>query len=305
MSMAGAQARLDKAALERFLLKREPKLARIVARFTHDLANAITYEQIRNALLSGEIDEAWMKKLRVAYSEFIINTIKPEWEQGVIAGGAWTKAGDGFVFDPMQVQVREWAQNRAASLVTDIQDQQRRAIGALVERAIGSEGMGVDNLAMVIRPIVGLYPAQVVANARYYERVRATMLKNHPKTPVDRIEARARKSAARYAEWQHRARAAMIARTELVTAYNAGRFYSVGQAVKQGLLPEVEKVWVTALDERVCDECKALEGVRVGYDAAFTKDPKKARYSEGLFPPLHPRCRCVVTYEEIEGEMSR
>jgi len=301
--MAGAQAKLDKKALEDFLLKREPALARIVARFTHDLADAITYEQIRNALLSGALDEAWLKKLRVAYSDFILSSIVPEWEKGVQAGGAYTKTADGFVFDPQQVAITQWAQNRAASLVVDIEDQQRRAIGALVEHAVNNEGLGVDQLAMVIRPIIGLYPAQVVANARYYDLVRRTLIKNHPKTPVERLEDRARKSAARYAEWQHRARAAMIARTELVTAYNAGRYYSVGQAVAQGYLPPVEKVWVTALDERVCDDCKALEGVRVGYDAAFTSNPKKARYSEGLFPPLHPRCRCVVTYEEKLGEV--
>jgi len=301
--MASVQARLDKAALERFLLKREPQLARIVARFTKDLANAITYAQIRQALLSGAIDEAWLQKLRVAYSEFIVNTIVPEWEQGVLAGGSYVQLGNKFVFDPQQVAIRQWAQNRAAELVVDIEDQQRRAIRALVDHAVSSEGMSVDQLAMVIRPIVGLYPSQVVANARYYELVRKTLIKNHPQTPVDRIEERARKAAARYAESQHRARAAMIARTELVTAYNAGRYYSVGQAVDQGLLSPVDGVWVTALDERVCEHCKALEGMRVSYGTAVTMVKRRSQMTPVIFPPLHPRCRCVVTYEEKFGEV--
>ena len=204
--MASNQARLDKAALERFLLKREPQLARIVARFTRDLSNAVTYAQIRHALLSGEVDEAWLQKLRVAYSEFILTTIAPQWELAVLAGAERGQFPESFVFDPTQAAIREWAETRAADLVVDIEDQQRMAIRKLVKHALDSDGMSVDQLAMVIRPIVGLYPAQVVANARYYDLVRRTLIKNHPQTPIERLENRARTAAARYAESQHRAR---------------------------------------------------------------------------------------------------
>ena len=64
------------------------------------------------------------------------------------------------------------------------------------------------------------------------------------------------------------------------------------------MLPKVECVWVTALDDRVCDSCKALEGMRVDYGGAYTAVKRKKQMVSVMFPPLHPRCRCVATYEE-------
>lgn len=60
------------------------------------------------------------------------------------------------------------------------------------------------------------------------KRLQDTLTRMHPRTSTERINERARHAAARYAERQHRSRAASIARTELVASYNAGRHYAVG-----------------------------------------------------------------------------
>ncbi|MBC7128401.1 MAG: minor capsid protein [Thermoplasmatales archaeon] len=69
-------------------------------------------------------------------------------------------------------------------------------------------------------------------------------------------------------------RADMIARTETIRAYNEA-------AVNQYKENEISKwIWVTAFDERTCDECAALDGTEHDYN-----DER---------PPAHPLCRCAV-----------
>ena len=40
-----------------------------------------------------------------------------------------------------------------------------------------------------------------------------------------------------------------------------------------------------------------LNGKVVGFDDKFFN----SKYDTGELPPLHPRCRCVIIYREIEG----
>ncbi len=72
-----------------------------------------------------------------------------------------------------------------------------------------------------------------------------------------------------------RSRAETIARTETMYAFNVA---SKTQYDRYGV-EEVE--WLTAYDERVCDECGPLNG-------------KKFKRDEAPDCPLHPNCRCVL-----------
>ena len=51
-----------------------------------------------------------------------------------------------------------------------------------------------------------------------------------------------------------------------------------------------EMVWTTAGTNRVCSRCMELRGRVVG----TTED------SGVTIPPLHPRCRCTIMYQEVE-----
>jgi len=70
-------------------------------------------------------------------------------------------------------------------------------------------------------------------------------------------------------------RAKMIARTEIINAYNQGKMNMYRQA---GL---TQYEWLTALDERTCEECTELDG-------------KVFDIGNGQVPPIHPNCRCTT-----------
>lgn len=77
-------------------------------------------------------------------------------------------------------------------------------------------------------------------------------------------------------------RAQSIAVTETTRAYaQGGRM--VQEALRRGGV-EMERIWNTSGDERVCDICGPLDGV-----------PERdwGLHSDG--PPAHPNCRCWVT----------
>lgn len=116
------------------------------------------------------------------------------------------------------------------------------------------------------------------------------------------VERKAREAAGRYAARQQRTRAETIARTEMATAYNEGNDQYVRQAMRRGQMPRMVKVWSTADDGHVCSACEDLEGVEVGMDDEFKVTVGKRVHREvaTLLPPLHPRCKCAILYEEAE-----
>lgn len=81
-------------------------------------------------------------------------------------------------------------------------------------------------------------------------------------------------------------RAELIARTESMTAVNAGTREAWHQAVDDGLLPPTaRRQWIATLDEGVCPLCEALDG---------RETDMEGEYEPGVEgPPLHPRCRCT------------
>ena len=292
-----------KQQLERFIDDREPRLARLVARETSRMSESISYKDITDALLSGDISEEWLEKWRVLYSEFVIKYLVPVWHEAFEESVKQINARyPKFLFDPNTKEIQDWVADRGAMLVTNVVDQQREALRGVVGRAVQLQSrMTVDELAKVIRPMVGLYPAQAVANLKYYDFVKQGMIERHPRTSLEKIEERARRAAARYAGVQHRARAMTIARTELASAYNTGEYFSVMQAQEKDYIGMVEKEVITARDDRVCDFCKSLDGKRFRMDENMPTPRGVSSYSMGLTPPFHPRCRCVIAYEEVEA----
>jgi SPP1 gp7 family putative phage head morphogenesis protein len=82
-------------------------------------------------------------------------------------------------------------------------------------------------------------------------------------------------------------RASMIARTEVMSAANAGQRESWAQAITQGLLSsENKKMWIATAGDLSCPECAVLDGEITSVDGEYP-DPG----ADG--PPLHPNCRCT------------
>jgi SPP1 gp7 family putative phage head morphogenesis protein len=75
-------------------------------------------------------------------------------------------------------------------------------------------------------------------------------------------------------------RAMMIARTETIRAFHQATIQEYRNWAIEGVYVKAE--WMTAGDDRVCDECNSLQG------KIFTLDE-----IEPLIP-LHPNCRCIA-----------
>lgn len=285
---AGAGAVLEQ--LRAFLDTAEPELVALLVHLWGHQGRAITYAALRDAILRGDLDASMVEAWQQEYVRFVRDHLAPAWDAAMDAAARQLAPGVIWRFDPMGDGVRQWTENRAADFVTSVTSDQIEGLRAVVRMAAGLEAAGVDELARVIRPMVGLYHGQTVANLNYYN----TLLAHG----VD-LE-RARYLAAQYAGRQHRYRAWMIARTELTFAYNQGAWYGTKQAQEQGLLPEVVKEWSTAADERTCPACGALDGMRRAMDDPFPIQTNLTDPQAKLMPPAHPNCRCAVKFVEVE-----
>ena len=278
--------------LRAFLDTKEPQLVKFLIHTWNTQGRAITYKELREAILIGEIDEKLLDDWQQDYSRFVKKYLLPAWQEAVEAGAEEIKEKyPDWYFNPMSSGIRSWTEIRSADFVTNSTQTQIEGIRAVVYRAANIENISVDELARVIRPMVGLTARQATSNLRYYENLRNNGVS----------EKRAKDLSVRYAARQHRYRGYNIARTELAFAYNKGADDAVRQAQAAGYMGETVKEWSTALDERVCDTCRALEGKRIAMDDEFDFKTRLEYREPGIkrTPPAHPSCRCAVKYVEI------
>lgn len=276
--------------LRSFLDKNEPGLVRFLLNTWNSQGNAITYKELREAILNGDLDPKLLEEWMQDYSRFVVKYLHPQWEEAMIVANTALEAKyPAWYFNPMADGVRNWVDTHAAEFVTNVTTTQIEALRAVVQRAAVLEDMSVDELSRAIRPMIGLTKPQATANMNYYEKLRASGVS--PK--------QAREKSIRYAARQHRQRAYTVARTELASAYNQGAYEGTKQAQAAGLIGAVVKVWCTADDERVCSICGSLEGVEVAMDDDFNGASRS--WSTRRTAPAHPGCRCAIIYNEISA----
>ena len=280
---------------------------RWLVRFWKDQAAVFTYAELRKLVSEdGEADrlyQTWFQD----YSKLLSDKITPMWKEAFLAGAHShpTITSAGFEVNTSATNVREWILERGAELVTNVTEQQVDAIKyVLAESRVAR--MSTAETAQYIRPIIGLTKPQASANLRYYNSMKDRLREDHPRMTDASIEKKARIAAAKYAEKQQRTRAETIARTEAAYAYNYGNDTAIRQAVEQGKIPIMRKIWSTAADGHVCGACEDLEGTEIDMDKDFsvTIGKKVKRTLSAPVPPLHPRCKCAVMYEET-GEYKR
>lgn len=270
--------------LRSYLDENEPGLVRILVNTWQSQGKAITYKELREAILNGDISQKYLQDWIQDYSRLVAEHMMPAWEQAIIAAAKLKEEKYPlWNFDPMASGVRSWAQNHAAEFVTNVTTSQIEGLRAVVRRAAVLEDMTVDELSRAIRPMIGLTKPQAAANMKYYE----TLIANGTK------KSRALELAQTYAARQHRYRAYSIARTELSDAYSQGAYEGTKQAQAAGYMGRAEAEWCTADDERKCPYCGSLEGKTVDLDEGFDL-PNGRR-----LPPAHPGCRCSYLIREV------
>ena len=272
-----------------------------IAGFWRDQATVITYGELMSIVTDEDVPKKIFNDWFKDYSKLLSSKMTPLWREAMMAAANNNPlAADlGVGFNPADYYVREWITTRSGMLVTACLDEQREAIRYIIGEAKSNLWTPAET-ARYIRPTIGLTEQQTAANQRYYNTVKEQTRENHPRMTNEAVERKAREAAGRYAAKQQRTRAETIARTEMAMAYNEGNDQYVRQAMRSGLLPVMRKVWATAKDGHVCGACEDLEGVEVGMDDQFkvTIGKRVNRELATLLPPLHPRCKCVIMYEE-------
>nr|DAU76871.1 MAG TPA: minor capsid protein [Caudoviricetes sp.] len=276
-----------------YLNAAEPELVYWLQNLWQHQGKAITYKELREAILSGDLTKGMIDAWQQDYSKFVVDYVEPTWLDAMEAANQ--QLSDKFPlysFDPMTEGVKQWTHRAGAMFVTRSTEEQIKGLRAVVKKAAQMENMSVDELSHIIRPMVGLTWQQSIANLNYYNTMLASGM------PEDKAFER----CVRYSARQSRYRGYMIARTELAFAYNKGEFEGIKQAQMQGLMGTVRKVWCTADDERTCKICGGLDGKTIEMDEEFSYQTKLSAKFPGIkkTPPAHPHCRCTVIYEEVE-----
>ncbi len=280
--------------LRAFLDAEEPKAVKWLVSFWNNQSAAVTYKELREAVLAGDISVGQLEKWQRDYARLVNTKLAPQWYRAMAAAATDHVAlYPDILFEPMIAAAQDYIQSRGADLITALASEQRNAIRNMIAQATHYEAITADSLSRIIRPVIGLTAPQAQANMRYWARVWQSSVESGLSSKA--AEKRANDLAATYAARQHRYRAQMIARTELASAYNRGAYGATKDAQEQGYLGDCKKVWLTADDERVCKECGALDGESVNMDALFS--------SGDFLPPAHPSCRCAVAYEEVAKPM--
>lgn len=271
--------------LRQYIQDAQPALVSLVMRMWQKQQKAVTYKQLREAILTGAVTPGMVQQWQQDYSEFVSGTLFPQWTDAMEGATEQIKTvHPEYDFNPSAENVKAWAAQHSGELITNLSANQTAAINSLVQRSVSMQDMTVDELARAIRPVVGLTKPQAIANFNYYTSLRTNGV----------CAKVAQQKASLYADRQHRYRAMTIARTELATAYNNGEYLGIKQAQEQGLMGQVKKKWLTAGDGRVCQACDSISDMSIDMDALFPI------FGGLLTPTAHPSCRCCLVYEEVE-----
>lgn len=285
--------------LEEYLENNCEEPVQILCGFWEDQQNAITYQELRRAVLDGTLSKEAIELWRQDYSKLISGRLKGLWTNAVIAGVSGQPILDDktFVFNTQTPGMLKWIHERGAQLVTTCTKEQKEAISALVAKKM-KEGHTVDELSRLIRPCIGLTKGDAQAAVKLYDSIIENLKKEHPRMKPENMQRKALDATCKYAERKHRQRAMTIAQTESAFAYNRGADEGIRQAQAEGYLGIMIKRWSTSGDDRVCQLCASLEGVEVGMDSNFDIKGKTLFKGQHMLPPAHPRCACAIEYIE-------
>lgn len=287
-------------ALREMLAEEEAYLALLFMELWKQQQENISMQEYRKIAEQRKLPSNIEKEILKTYSIFVLGKVLSK-ETVVMERGAKEalKKKPSFSFDIKYHLSQKWIEKNCIKQIKDLTDMQKKAVQTVIVRA-ERLGMTADATANLLQPMIGLHKGQATANLNYYNNVKQNLLKNHPRMKEETAEKKALEQAKKYAQKQKEYRAATIARTELVRAYNAGEYYGIKQAQYEGLLGKVKKFAVSAGDGGVCKGCREIEGTLLELNEPFVTE-----WGNVLFPPFHTSCRCAVEYEEIENAVSR
>lgn len=179
-------------------------------------------------------------------------------------------------------RVIEYVQERSGFLIEAITEGNRRAVRNIITDA-HIRGYHPDVAARHIRNVVGLTDRQSRAVDNYVNRL------IEDGVPQRHAFERGEEYSERLLDY----RAERIARTETMEAVNTAQHETILQGVEQDIIPEADTIkrYLVTPDDRLCDFCSPVEDQEQDIRAEFTTPLGNFQY-----PPIHPNCRCSVTY---------
>lgn len=289
--------------LENYLNSNSEKPVKFLISFWKDQGTSFTYKELRETIIAGEMSSEELEAWQQDYSKLVADKMRPMWLEAISNGISGQPIFDeipkGFQVDTGIRNVVDWITDRGAQFVTSSTEEQKKAIQAMLLKKT-TDKYSVDELARVIRPCIGLTEGQAKANLRYYENLKETLARDHPRMKKESIEKKAREAQIKYAAKQHRERAYTIAHTEMAFAFAKGADAGIRQAQSEGLIGVCQKEWITSGTDRVCQRCNSLNGVKLDMDEEFDIPGKNLFQGYKLTPPAHPRCMCAVKYVEVD-----
>lgn len=174
-----------------------------------------------------------------------------------------------------------WAQVYGHEMSKQVAKQSELAISQAVPQMV-NRGIRGDGLALMVKGLYGLDPRSMNSAINFL---------GNDKKPRD-------KTVIDLTTQLLSGRAKIIGDVQSFTALNFGRQLTYMEAQDSGLLPRsARKVWVTAIDERVCPVCRPMDGRSVGLTDFFELHTKAGK-TRLLVPPVHPNCRCTIVPQE-------
>jgi hypothetical protein len=276
-------------------------IERASARFGREMAEALgetaksaRSEAMRRAIDAGDVGSAVaainLDPVRNAIGDRQDTIAGAHLRQALIVVGAVTPAEAVTHFQMIEPRAINYAAQRAGFLIRDVQQQVRDTVNGLVVDALQGDYTAAT-LASQIERVIPLTSRQATTVENVYAKTTERLI-SQGKT-VNRAMVLAQQAADRAAAQALSRRAEGIARTELMTASNAGRVDGFDAAVADGVdSPDSRKEWITGGDP--CPDCDPLDGEIVGWDEQFSSGDDA--------PPIHPNCRCVIAFLPPEGE---
>jgi SPP1 gp7 family putative phage head morphogenesis protein len=184
-----------------------------------------------------------------------------------------------FDFEMDNPAAISWIENYSAMQLRDMANQDMLYVRDVLARGM-REKLTYKQIAKQLQQTIGLTHNQTNAYLNYTNNLREK----------GRTGSQVQSLGDKYYNKLLKNRAETIALTESHTASNMAWKDEISRAVHEGVLNrrDYQLAWYTSIDERRCPQCGALHGETAPVDADKI---------QGLWPPAHPRCRCVVLVE--------
>lgn len=278
----------DLPGLSRIASRLEPKARQAFLQAVTSAEQRVNLDALAQAIQSGQITRI-EAEAQLEFYKSQLGDLGVPIQDGFLRGAEFANsqlrlsAGESLRFDLVNPHAVAFSNRHIPQLVGGLTSRAQENIQAALSRA-SSGAITMEGAAREMRDSLGLLPRDM----KFLDKFKTNLLERGIGE-----EAIARR-ASRLRESLLRRRSLVIARTELITAANAGQQSLWMEGMTQGLLDKQTMVrrWVVTHDDRLdVVICEPLDGVETSLDAPFVHPVTGTEY---MYPAAHPQCRCAI-----------